>query len=255
MDEPSLPGDAALLRFSIAYMVVDTVCYVLVFTPSDYKFAVHHVISALYSVGTLHSGRGGGAAAAMFLAGEITGPLLNALTVGEVFQRHSRALNAACKVLSGAFALSFVLVRTVLGIPFCLAFVFGLLFRSPAVPLGWRLVQAGCVSLGLAGSQAWTAKLLRDLMQHKLPGGGKAAAAQARAERDAAKQRRAGKAAGEDAATTAGSAPSDHGLATNVRATAAALRQRAQRAKDDLGAVGDEVSAVIREDVKILPSR
>ena len=48
---PSFAHQTALAQFSLAYMLSDTLFYVLPFTPTDFMFVVHHVISGLYVVG------------------------------------------------------------------------------------------------------------------------------------------------------------------------------------------------------------
>jgi hypothetical protein len=39
-----------MVEFSLAYMIADF-GYLLVFTPTDYMFIVHHVISSVYIIG------------------------------------------------------------------------------------------------------------------------------------------------------------------------------------------------------------
>lgn len=41
----------SLAQFSLAYMLSDTLYYVIPFTPTDFMFLVHHSISGLYVVG------------------------------------------------------------------------------------------------------------------------------------------------------------------------------------------------------------
>ncbi|KDD76680.1 hypothetical protein H632_c140p1 [Helicosporidium sp. ATCC 50920] len=156
-----------MLQFSSAYMISDSLFYVLLFTPSDVMFIVHHTISLLYVVGVVQSGHGAISAVVMYFLGEITSPLLNGLTFAETLHAglRSRKAQVVHRYLSTLFTASFILIRTFVGLPTIAWFLYSLVWRSPAIHAGWRALMGVCVAIGMLGSQAWTVKLMAGLFR------------------------------------------------------------------------------------------
>jgi hypothetical protein len=61
----------------------------------------------------------------------------------------------------------YILVRTVIGPPMVFNFTYCLWFRSPGLPLAWRVPMGACVALGICGSQVWTVLLLRGMLRQR----------------------------------------------------------------------------------------
>ena len=116
----------------------------------------------------LYTGLGAISSSIMFFLGEITSPLLNAITVAGVLRHTSKLFQQTYRYLSPLFSVAFVVTRTLLGVPMVGWFLYTLIARSPGIPLGWRVPMAACVSTGILGSQLWTAKLLGPLIAEKL---------------------------------------------------------------------------------------
>lgn len=57
--------------------------------------------------------------------------------------------------------MAFVVTRTLISPPIMGWFLYTLWFRSPGIPGAWSAFMGALVTLGMAGSQVWSYKLVR----------------------------------------------------------------------------------------------
>ncbi|GAB4813907.1 hypothetical protein N2152v2_000953 [Parachlorella kessleri] len=166
LDMPNTPKQTRMLQFSLGYMIADF-GYLMLFTPTDLLFIVHHTISSFYIVGCLKHGHSAISCILMFWMGEITSPLLNAFTFSRELRHVSKAAQKVFALVSPLFTAVYILVRSIVAPPLVVWFVYSLWFRASAIPLAWRAPMGACVTLGIVGSQVWTAKLVKGFMRQR----------------------------------------------------------------------------------------
>lgn len=159
MNAANTPRQIFLMQFSLAYMVVDLVAFLLPFTPDDVLFVGHHCMTGAYMASSLWLGRGGISCIVLMALGESTSLLQNGWYIVRDLRRDSKLAYTLFKQLSPVYTVVFVLVRTIIGPP-AISWLARqiLLSQLPAV---LRYFWAGCAILGVAGSQLWTYKLVR----------------------------------------------------------------------------------------------
>ncbi|PSC68818.1 Carbonic anhydrase 2 [Micractinium conductrix] len=161
LDLPNTLPQKLLNEFSLAYMIADLFFFLLPFTPDDFVFLIHHVISSVYLVGCLNTGHGAISCVLMFFLGEVTSPIFNTFSMSKELRHHSKAAFRVFTFTSPLFTIAFVGVRSVIAPPVVGWFVYTLWFRSTLIPTAWRVTMGTCVSLGMVASQLWSFKLLR----------------------------------------------------------------------------------------------
>jgi hypothetical protein len=161
VDDINTPHQITLTQFSLAYMVADFSIYLMPWEPTNMLFVVHHIISAYFLVGVLHTGRGAISGILMFFMGEVTSPLLNAFTFAKELRKVSTIASKLFIFLSPLFTIGYILVRTVIAPPLVLWFCYSWWFRSSLIPGVWRWPMGGVVFIGIIASQAWTVMLIK----------------------------------------------------------------------------------------------
>nr|AXF42660.1 carbonic anhydrase CAH1630 [Chlorella sp. ArM0029B] len=161
LDLPNTHPQKLLNEFSLGYMVADSLFFLMPFTPTDYVFIIHHIISSIYLCGCLLTGHGAISCILMFFMGEVTSPVFNTFTIAKELRHHSKAAFRVFTYTSPLFTVAFIGVRSIIAPPIVAWFVYTLWFRSTLIPTPWRIIMGTCVSLGMMASQLWSYKLLR----------------------------------------------------------------------------------------------
>lgn len=159
LDAANSPIQAVQLQFSLAYLIADTL-YFLLFAPNDLLFLGHHALAGLYLVASLKLGVGGISAIFVFFMGEITSPLFNIFSVAKELKHDHPIAARVLEYVSPLFTISFVLVRSIISPVLIGWFLYALWFQSPGIPTPWRIFMGSLVAAGLAGSQLWSYKLI-----------------------------------------------------------------------------------------------
>lgn len=156
-----------LMQFSTAYMLVDLFFFLLPFTPDDFLFIGHHILTASYMLSSLWLGRGGISCLVLMVLGESTSWLQNGFYLSRDLRRDSATAMRLFKLISPAYTWLFVLVRTCMGPPIIGWLAKRLFMKATTVPMGLRYFWAVSGILGVSGSQLWTYKLVRGFFKQR----------------------------------------------------------------------------------------
>ena len=95
----------------------DTFVYLIPFSPRQVVFILHHVVTALFILASLHTQSGGAAVLLGLFLGEVTNPLYHLYNVlGTLRHTHPPAA-IAHRLITPLFTTFFVIVRSILGPP------------------------------------------------------------------------------------------------------------------------------------------
>jgi hypothetical protein len=72
-------------------MLVDTVMFLIPYTPTDFLFCTHHMVVILYVASTVMVGRGAISCVFMLLFGECTSIWQNSWYICKMLPRHNKA--------------------------------------------------------------------------------------------------------------------------------------------------------------------
>ncbi len=160
LDTTNTPIQSLQLQFSLAYLLADTL-YFLLFDPSDWFFMAHHLLAGMYLASSLHLGVGGISAIFVFFMGEVTTPVYNIFSIAKELKNEHAIASKVLLLVSPLFTFSFVLVRSIISPVLIGYFLKSLVFESPAIPAVYRYFMASLVTLGMIGSQIWSYKLVK----------------------------------------------------------------------------------------------
>lgn len=73
-----------------AYMLADTIWYLIPYTPTDFLFCTHHIVVIVYVVSTVRLGKGGITCIFMLLFGECTSLWQNSWYICDLLRRHTK---------------------------------------------------------------------------------------------------------------------------------------------------------------------
>ncbi|KAL0027117.1 hypothetical protein WJX79_007020 [Trebouxia sp. C0005] len=151
-----------VMQLSAAYMIVDFFLFLLPFTPNDFLFVGHHMMTTGYMMSSLYIGRGGLSCLVLMVLGESTSLFQNSWLISRELRRESRAAMSCFKVLSPIYTYVFLLVRSIVAPPviawFCVH-----LQSAQKLPIGCRVTWAALAAVTTAGSQIWSYKLWKGL--------------------------------------------------------------------------------------------
>ncbi|DBA88031.1 TPA: hypothetical protein ACH3X1_005013 [Trebouxia sp. C0004] len=151
-----------IMQFSAAYMVVDFFLFLLPFTPDDFLFVGHHLMTTGYMMSSLFIGRGGLSCLVLMVLGESTSLFQNSWLISRELRQESRAAMSCFNNLSPIYTYVFLLVRSMVAPPviawFCIQ-----LQSAQKLPIGCRVTWASLAAVTTAGSQIWSYKLWKGL--------------------------------------------------------------------------------------------
>jgi hypothetical protein len=155
-----------VMQLSTAYMLADLVLYLLPFTPSDWLFITHHLMTAGYMLSSLYLNRGALSCLLLMLLGESTSLFQNSWYIARELRHDSKAAFRTFQWLSPVYTYIFLAVRSGLA-PVLVPWVaYHLIQDGTAIPAAHRYTWAAFALLALAGSQIWSYKLVRGLRKH-----------------------------------------------------------------------------------------
>lgn len=178
-DGPNTAHQELALLYTAAYFIADCVVYLgPYYSPGDWIYFAHHMVTLLFIGTALHLGRGAVPVTFGMFAGELTNPLFHGYLILEQFAATSTTAAAVFRWWAAAFTSVFLLVRTVLG-PLAAIWYTRLALAHAEVPLAHRAIwcfTAWCVTLASQGfSHGFVTATLRLWREHLGAAAGRAA--------------------------------------------------------------------------------
>lgn len=151
-----------VMQLSTAYMIVDFFLFLLPFTPNDYLFVGHHLMTIGYMLSSLHIDRGGLSCLILMVLGESTSLFQNSWLISRELRHDSPAAMSFFKLLSPIYTYIFLFVRSLLAPPVILWFCIRM-ESAKQLPFSCRFTWAALAVVTTTGSQIWSYKLWRGL--------------------------------------------------------------------------------------------
>ncbi|KAL3135386.1 hypothetical protein ABBQ32_007570 [Trebouxia sp. C0010 RCD-2024] len=162
LDAPNNASTNLIMQLSAAYMAVDFFMFLIPFTPGDYLFVGHHIMTFGYMISSLVINRGGLSCLILMVLGESTSLFQNSWLISRELRRDSNVALRAFEMLSPIYTYVFLFVRSVVAPPVVVWFAMTLM-AATKLPFACRATWASFAVLTVAGSQMWSYKLWRGL--------------------------------------------------------------------------------------------
>ncbi|KAK9838479.1 hypothetical protein WJX81_001919 [Elliptochloris bilobata] len=166
VDATNSHAENLTLQISTAYMLTDSLLFLLPFTPTDVLFIGHHIMTTTYMVQSLLLQRGAQSALVLILLGELTSPLQNLWYFARYLKDRSQVAARAFALISPVYTYIYLLVRSGIAPPAVVWLAYALVTSDGRIAPGYRWTWAVFAVLGTLGSQVWCYKLYRGLLKH-----------------------------------------------------------------------------------------